>query len=73
LPTSGSHSLTHGIYWDKRLSKAQKRHLKAIESLVKVRKMAAQAANFKIAAPKAKSAQTLNSMKILKETTKSDS
>jgi hypothetical protein len=31
--TFGSHSLTSGIYWEKRLSMAQKRHLKAIESL----------------------------------------
>jgi len=70
--TTGSHSLTHGVYWDKRLSEVQKRHLKAIESLAKVRKMTAHTAKFETAATKAKSAQTLNSIKILKEMTKSD-
>ncbi len=69
--TTGSHSLTSGIYWDKRLSEAQKRHLKAIESLAKVRKMTAQTAKFETAASKAKSSQTLNSLKILKEMTSS--
>jgi hypothetical protein len=68
--TFQSHSLTSGIYWDKRLSMAQKRHLKAIESLAKVRKMTAQTAKFETAATKAKSAQTLNSLKILEAMTK---
>ncbi len=70
--TFQSHSLTSGIYWDKRLSMAQKRHLKAIESLAKVRKMTAQTAKFETAATKAKSAQTLNSIKILEAMTKSN-
>jgi len=70
--TTGNHSLAHGVYWDKRLSEVQKRHLKAIESLAKVRKMTAQTAKFETAATKAKSAQTLNSIKILEAMTKSD-
>jgi hypothetical protein len=70
--TTGSHSLTHGVYWDKRLSEVQKRHLKAIESLAKVRKMTAQTAKFETAVTKAKSAQTLNSIKILEAMTKKD-
>lgn len=70
--TSGSHSLTSGIYWDKRLSMAQKRHLRAIESLAKVRKMMAQTDKLEAAASKAKSSQTLNSIKILEAMTKSD-
>ena len=70
--TTGSHSLTSGIYWDKRLSEAQKRHLKAIESLAKVRKMTAQTAKLEAAASKARSSQSMNSIKILKAMTKSD-
>ncbi|MEJ7860000.1 MAG: hypothetical protein WKF90_00040 [Pyrinomonadaceae bacterium] len=70
--TSGSHSLVSGTYWDKRLSMAQKRHLKAIESLAKVRKMITQTAKLEAAASKAKSSHNLNSIKILEAMTKSD-
>ncbi len=69
--TFGSHSLASGIYWDKRLSMAQKRHLKAIESLAKVRKMITQTAKLEAAASKAKSSHNLNSIKILEAMTKS--
>ena len=65
--TYQSHTLTVGIYWDKRLNEAQKRHLRAIESLAKVRKMTAQTAKSEAAANKAKSAQTVNSIKILEK------
>lgn len=68
--TYQSHTLTVGIYWDKRLNEAQKRHLRAIESLAKVRKMTAQTAKFESAAIKARSAQTVNSIKILEAMTK---
>lgn len=68
--TFPSHSLTSGIYWDKRLSMAQKRHLKAIESLAKARKMAAQTKKLEATAKRAQSAQTLNSIKILESMTK---
>lgn len=37
---SGSHSLTVGTYWDKRLSAAQRRYLRAIETLARVRRTA---------------------------------
>ncbi len=70
--TSGSHSLVSGTYWDKRLSMAQKRHLKAVESLAKVRKMTAQTTKLEAAASKARSSQSMNSIKILKAMTKSD-
>lgn len=70
--TFPSHSLTQGIYWDKRLSEAQKRHLRAIESLAKVRKMTAQTNKLEAAASKSRSAQTVNSMKILEAMTKAD-
>lgn len=39
--TSGEHTLTSGIYWDKRLDSAQKRYLRSVETLAKVRKMIA--------------------------------
>lgn len=35
----GSHSLPLGEYWDKRLSAAQRRYLRAIETLARVRRM----------------------------------
>jgi hypothetical protein len=35
-----SHSLTSGAYWDKRLSAAQRRYLRAIETLARVRRTA---------------------------------
>jgi hypothetical protein len=37
--TSGEHTLTSGAYWDKRLSMAQRRFVKACESLERVRMM----------------------------------
>lgn len=70
--TFGSHSLTSGVYWDKRLSMAQKRHLKSIESLAKVRKMTAQTAKCEAAAKRARSGQTPNSLKILDAMTKTN-
>ena len=41
--TTGNHSSEHGIYWEKRLSGAQRRYLRAGESLAKVRKLLAEA------------------------------
>lgn len=70
--TTQSHSSETGIYWDKRLTNAQKRHLKAIESLAKVRKITAQTAKHDAAAKRARSSQTLNSLKILDAVTKTD-
>jgi hypothetical protein len=70
--TNQTHSFDLGIYWEKRLTLAQKRHLKAIESLAKVRKMTAQTAKLEAAASKARSAQTMNSIKILESMTKTD-
>lgn len=68
--TNQTHSFDLGMYWEKRLTLAQKRHLKAIESLAKVRKMTAQTDKLQAAASKAKSSQTLNSLKILEAMTK---
>lgn len=70
--TFQSHSLTHGTYWDKRLTMAQRRHLRAIESLTKVRRMMAQTAKLEAVASKARSSQTMNSIKILEAMTKSE-
>jgi hypothetical protein len=69
--TNESHTFNLGIYWEKRLSGAQKRHLKAVESLAKVRKMTAQTAKLEAAAKRSQSVQTLNSIKILDAMTKS--
>jgi len=43
LELSGSHSHASGLYWDKRLSSAQRRLLKAGETLTKVQKHLAEA------------------------------
>lgn len=70
--TTESHTSETGIYWDKRLLNAQKLHLRSIESLAKVRKMTAQTEKLEAAAKRARSGQTLNSLKILEAMTKSD-
>lgn len=41
--TQASHTIDWGIYWDKILTAAQKRYLRACESLAKVRKLLAEA------------------------------
>jgi hypothetical protein len=41
--TTESHTTEAGLYWDKRLTQAQRRYLRAIESLAKTRKLLAQA------------------------------
>lgn len=41
--TKESHTIEWGNYWDRTLSAAQKRHLRACESLAKVRKLLAEA------------------------------
>lgn len=41
--TTESHSFETGVYWDKRLSSAQRRYLRAVESLAKVRKLLTEA------------------------------
>lgn len=37
--TAGQHRFKEGRYWESRLSAAQRRHLRAVESLARVRKM----------------------------------
>ena len=54
-----------GIYWDKRLAQAQKRHLKAVESLAKVRKLTYQSAKLENAAKQAKRSKTTDSLKVI--------
>ena len=39
--TGGEHTLTAGIYWEKRLTAAQKRYTRAVETLAKVRALTA--------------------------------
>jgi hypothetical protein len=38
--TTGSHTLTSGAYWDRRLNSAQHRYLRAVETLARVRRLA---------------------------------
>lgn len=37
--TEGPHDTQHALYWEKRVSAAQRRHVRAIESLTRVRKL----------------------------------
>ena len=41
--TKGSHTLTAGAYWDRRLTGAQRRFMRAVETLEKVRALSAVA------------------------------
>ena len=47
---SGSHTLARGAYWDKRLSAAQRRYLRAIETLARIRKLGPKVLQVNIAA-----------------------
>ena len=65
--TTGSHSSEHGIYWDKRLNSAQRRYLRACESLAKVRKLLAEAELKEQQARNERSKSTSMASKLLKE------
>jgi len=39
MSTVGQHDRASGTYWDKRLSAAQRRYLRAVETLERVRKL----------------------------------
>ena len=51
--TKGSHTLTAGVYWDRRLSAAQRRFTRAAVQLARVRKLSAEAERAKSAAASA--------------------
>lgn len=69
--TNESHSHDTGIYWEKRLSGAQKRYLRACESLAKVRKLLAEAELKKQQAKNKRGKSTLIANKLLKDLTNS--
>ncbi len=65
--TTGNHSSEHGIYWEKRLSGAQRRYLRACESLAKVRKLLAEAELREQQARNRQSKSTFLTNKLLKD------
>lgn len=67
--TRESHTLPVGEHWDKLLTQAQKRYLRACESLAKVRKLLAEAELKEQQARNKRSKSTLISQQILKNAT----
>ncbi len=59
--TGGDHTYASGVYWDKRLSAAQRRFSRAVESLAQVRKLSAEAERARRGASAA-SARTLKAL-----------
>lgn len=68
--TTGNHSSEHGMYWDKRLNSAQRRYLRACESLAKVRKLLAEAELKQAQARNKRSQSTLITQQVLKNATR---
>jgi hypothetical protein len=66
----GSHSLEHGLYWDKRLNSAQRRFTRACEALAKVKKLLAEADLKDQQAKNKRGQSTLIAQKILENATK---
>jgi len=64
-----SHTLAVGEYWDKLLTQAQKRYLRACESLAKVRKLLAEAELREQQARNKRSKSTVVANKLLKDLT----
>jgi hypothetical protein len=60
--TKGSHTLTAGVYWDRRLSAAQRRFTRAAVQLARVRKLRAEA-------ERARRGATASSARLLKSLT----
>jgi hypothetical protein len=63
--TSGNHSMREGIYWEKALIAAQKRYLKAVETLGKMQKIVAQTKEIQARADNAKASQALKAARLL--------
>jgi hypothetical protein len=68
--TRESHTIEWGNHWDKVLDSAQKRHLRACESLAKVRKLLAEANLREQQAQTKRSQSTLIAQKVLENGTK---
>lgn len=64
---SDSHSTETGLYWDKRLTGAQKRHLRAVETLAKVRKLATETRLIETRAEDAKQKRALRSAHLINQ------
>ncbi len=67
--TTENHNTETGIYWDKRLTAAQKRYLRVCESLAKVRKLTAEADLREQQARNKRSKSTAIAQQILKNAT----
>jgi len=67
--TSGEHTLTAGIYWEKRLTAAQRRYTRAVETLSKVRALTAATRLMESRTEAASAAKRVNNMRTLKALT----
>jgi len=62
----GNHSTEAGVYWDSRLSNAQRRFLRACEALAKAKKLLSEAELYTMRKDNIKSAKTKRSLDIYK-------
>jgi hypothetical protein len=67
--TSGEHTLTAGIYWEKRLTAAQRRYTRAVETLAKVRALTAATRLMESRTEAASTAKRVNNVRTLKALT----
>lgn len=63
--TRGNHSMREGLYWEKALLAAQKRYLRAVESLGRMQKIVAQTKKIQARADDAKANLGLKAAKLL--------
>lgn len=61
----GQHSMREGLYWEKALLAAQKRYLKAVETLGRMQKIVTQTKEIQARADDAKASQALKAAKLL--------
>lgn len=64
---SDRHSTESGLYWDKRLTGAQKRHLRAVETLAKVRKLSTETRLIEERAEDAKQRRAMRSARLINQ------
>jgi hypothetical protein len=64
--TYESHNTETGLYWDRRLTNAQRRFTRAVESLAKVRTLSAAARLIESRREAARAAKTVNNVRTLK-------
>lgn len=63
--TSNEHTLTAGIYWEKRLTGAQRRYTRAVETLAKVRMLTAATRLIESRTEAASAAKRVNNVRLL--------